>query len=203
MFGANLIMILVFQEKDQVHGEIYYSIIPLFLNNVYMLYSNFKQVVQIQYETNVGPKVNRTKVYYNVLWYIGSIIAYCYMEKFNQGLMLKTSEEMFLFSICETFFMVAMAMSNFYSWQTYSGGYDPNSNEEQELIPVGFRQVYAESLIEFQTRWKSMCGSNLCVKLQTICDPIFLKLEQFTGRGGIIGSMNRKFNYDDDEQMVP
>ena len=47
MFGINLIMILVFQEKDQVHGEIYFSIIPLLLNNLYMLYSNFNQLVQL------------------------------------------------------------------------------------------------------------------------------------------------------------
>lgn len=40
MFGVNLIMILVFQEKDAVHGEIKYSIIPLLLNNAYMVYSN-------------------------------------------------------------------------------------------------------------------------------------------------------------------
>ena len=40
MFGLNLIMILVFQEKDSVHGEIKYSIIPLLINNGYMVYSN-------------------------------------------------------------------------------------------------------------------------------------------------------------------
>jgi hypothetical protein len=47
MFGANLIMILVFQEKDQVHGEIYYSVIPLLFNNAYMLYSNLAQFLQV------------------------------------------------------------------------------------------------------------------------------------------------------------
>jgi len=121
------------------------------------------------------------------------------MEKFNQGLNLQTSQEMFLFSICETVFMVSMAMSNFYSWQTYSGGYDPNSKEDQELIPVGFRQVFAESLIKFQAKWKEMCSSNLCVKMQQVCDPVFSQLEQFTGRGGLVLNINRKFNYDDDE----
>ena len=81
MFGLNLIMILIFQEKDQVHGEIYYSVIPLLINNVYMLYSNFSQVVQLQYDqTTSGPIVNRNKVYYNILWYVGSIVAYVYME---------------------------------------------------------------------------------------------------------------------------
>ena len=42
MFGINLIMILIFQEKDAVHGEIYYSIIPLALNNGYMIFSNLQ-----------------------------------------------------------------------------------------------------------------------------------------------------------------
>jgi hypothetical protein len=36
-----------------------------------------------------------------------------------------------------------------------------------------------------------------------MCEPIFMKLEQFTGRGGMMGNMTRKFNYDDDEHMVP
>jgi hypothetical protein len=123
MFGINLIMILVFQEKDQVHGEIYYSIIPLLLNNLYMLYSNFNQLVQLASQSSTSPKtpglaplVNRPKVYNSILWYVVSILAYFYMEKFNQGLNLRTSEEMFLFSICETLFMVSMAMSYFYSW---------------------------------------------------------------------------------------
>jgi hypothetical protein len=40
VFGVNLILILVFQEKDSVHGEIKYSLIPILLNNLYMLYNN-------------------------------------------------------------------------------------------------------------------------------------------------------------------
>lgn len=40
MFGLNLIMILILQEKDAVHGEIKYSTAPMILNNSFMVYSN-------------------------------------------------------------------------------------------------------------------------------------------------------------------
>jgi hypothetical protein len=40
LFGLNLVLILVLQEKDQVHGEIKYSIAPMLINNGYMAYSN-------------------------------------------------------------------------------------------------------------------------------------------------------------------
>jgi len=40
MFGLNLIMILILQEKDAVHGEIKYSVAPMLINNGYMVYSN-------------------------------------------------------------------------------------------------------------------------------------------------------------------
>jgi len=40
LFGLNLILILVFQEKDSVHGEIKYSVIPLAINNCYMVLTN-------------------------------------------------------------------------------------------------------------------------------------------------------------------
>jgi len=49
MFGINLIMILIFQEKDQVHGEIKYSIIPLALNNGYMALSNLQQLMELAF----------------------------------------------------------------------------------------------------------------------------------------------------------
>ena len=44
LFGVNLIMILILQEKDQVHGEIKYSLVPLVLNNAYVIYSNLTQL---------------------------------------------------------------------------------------------------------------------------------------------------------------
>jgi len=42
LFGINLILILILQEKDSVHGEIRYSLMPVILNNAYVVYSNLK-----------------------------------------------------------------------------------------------------------------------------------------------------------------
>lgn len=50
MFGLNLIMILILQEKDAVHGEIKYSALPMILNNSYMVYSNGNQLIEIYYK---------------------------------------------------------------------------------------------------------------------------------------------------------
>ena len=47
LFGVNLILILVLQEKDSVHGEIKYSLIPILLNNTYVVYSNLTQLKQL------------------------------------------------------------------------------------------------------------------------------------------------------------
>lgn len=62
------------------------------------------------------PRVNKDKVLLSIFWFFVSIIGYFMMERYNQGLDLKSSAEMFLFSICETVFMCSMAMSYFYSW---------------------------------------------------------------------------------------
>ena len=40
LFGINIILILIFQEKDSVHGQIKYSLIPILINNAYVVYSN-------------------------------------------------------------------------------------------------------------------------------------------------------------------
>ena len=40
LFGVNLLLIMVMQEKDSVTGEIKWSILPLALNNTYMLGTN-------------------------------------------------------------------------------------------------------------------------------------------------------------------
>ena len=42
LFGINLILILILQEKDSVKGEIKWSVLPLIVNNSYMVYTNFK-----------------------------------------------------------------------------------------------------------------------------------------------------------------
>lgn len=44
LFGINLVLILIMQEKDQVHGEIKYSLIPVIMNNVYVISSNISSV---------------------------------------------------------------------------------------------------------------------------------------------------------------
>ena len=70
---------------------------------------------------------------------------------------------MFLFSICEAVFMCSMAMSFFYSWQTYSVKADRHSKKhlqqmsqsereknKYEVIAVGFREVLVETVDDFQ-----------------------------------------------------
>lgn len=42
LFGVNLILILIMQEKDSIKGEIKWSVLPLVINNCYMVYTNFK-----------------------------------------------------------------------------------------------------------------------------------------------------------------
>lgn len=46
LFGMNLILILVFQEKDEVRGEIKYSMIPLCINNFYLFATNYLSLKQ-------------------------------------------------------------------------------------------------------------------------------------------------------------
>ena len=40
LFGINLLLILIMQERDSVNGEIKWSVIPLVINNTYMLSTN-------------------------------------------------------------------------------------------------------------------------------------------------------------------
>ena len=40
LFGINLLLILIMQERDSVNGEIKWSVIPLIINNSYMLFTN-------------------------------------------------------------------------------------------------------------------------------------------------------------------
>ena len=50
LFGINLILILVLQEKDEVKGEIKYSLLPLIINNTYLFLANMTSYF--------GPNVN-------------------------------------------------------------------------------------------------------------------------------------------------
>lgn len=78
-----------------------------------MIYSNATQVNAINDRNQI---VNSEKVYLSIIWYVGSIVAYYFMELNNQGLDLRSSKEMFIFAICEASFMISMAMSYFFSW---------------------------------------------------------------------------------------
>jgi len=77
-----------------------------------------------------------------MIWYIGSLVGYGLMENFSQGLHIKSSRDMFLFTASESLFMVSMAMSSFFSWQTYTPVDDQIETEynELEVIPVEFRE---------------------------------------------------------------
>mmetsp|Transcript_5033 Transcript_5033/g.7564 ORF Transcript_5033/g.7564 Transcript_5033/m.7564 type:complete len:110 (-) Transcript_5033:849-1178(-) len=44
LFGLNLILILVFQERDSTTGEIKYSVIPLAMNNTFLFLSNCRSL---------------------------------------------------------------------------------------------------------------------------------------------------------------
>ena len=46
LFGINLVLILVFQERDSVHGEIKYSVIPLAMNNAYLIITNLRSLTR-------------------------------------------------------------------------------------------------------------------------------------------------------------
>lgn len=148
MFGINLIMILIFQEKDQVLGEIKLSIIPLVINNGYMLVCNLNQLralamqqlgaealdeASAKLKEESGPLVNKQKVLKSIFWFFVSLIGYFKMESYHQGLDIQSSYEMFCFSAWETLFLVSMSMSYFYSWQTYSV-------DQSEAAQVGFRE---------------------------------------------------------------
>jgi len=97
-------------------------------------------------------RVNKHKVYFSIFYYFLSLFAYYEMECFNQGLNLKTSKEMFFFSVWETLFLLSMAMSYFYSWQTYSNNdhvpeddmefEGSKSQPKVECTPVSFKEAF-------------------------------------------------------------
>lgn len=120
LFGINLVLILVLQEKDEVKGEIKYSILPLVLNNTYMFLSNINtyfssntsnqvpdgqsalipsaspsssplttnsdHVRALDVVKNGSRQSNKEKVFYGMIYYMGSLIGYYYMMQRNQGL---------------------------------------------------------------------------------------------------------------------
>lgn len=75
---------------------------------------------------------------YGMVWYVGSLVGYCIMQLYNQGLSLKTSQEMFFYTAGETLFMVSMAMSYFFSYQTFAiDGYKPGGEVRPSEAVVG------------------------------------------------------------------
>ena len=92
LFGINLLLILVMQERDSVTGEIKWSVLPLALNNTYMVGANFVRYYQAKNPD--GPSspssqpqasaktlpVNQEKVFYSLVWYAGTMVGYAMME---------------------------------------------------------------------------------------------------------------------------
>ena len=70
LFGVNLILILIMQEKDSIKGEIKWSVLPLIINNSYMIYTNFKSYFwreedQIAASPSSAPTAGGTKLKVN------------------------------------------------------------------------------------------------------------------------------------------
>jgi hypothetical protein len=110
LFGINLVLILVLQEKDEVKGEIKYSILPLALNNTYLFLANLNTYFSLNNSLQVpevraisaspsssaasgtgleltasdskvdgGRQSNKEKVFYGMVYYMGSLVGYYYM----------------------------------------------------------------------------------------------------------------------------
>ena len=60
--------------------------------------------------------MNQEKVFYSLAWYAGTMVGYAMMETHGQGLALRSSEDMLIFTLSETIFMVSMGMCYFYGW---------------------------------------------------------------------------------------
>jgi hypothetical protein len=159
-------------------------LVPLVLNNLYMLVCNLQQLIEFaSYASQPEPtelksRVNRGKVLWSIFWYFMSVISYGFMQTFNQGLHLRSSKEMFYFSIWETLFMVSMAMSYFYSWQTYSLNdmltkNGPLDCSKAEVVGVTFREVLRHSRNRLLYNLHVLCLSSACVGLSQMLNPLF------------------------------
>jgi hypothetical protein len=91
LFGVNILLILIMQEKDSLTGEIKWSILPLAVNNTYMMFTNLQRYYSDtkKDEHAASPSsssastalvVNKDKVSYSILWYIGTMVGYAMME---------------------------------------------------------------------------------------------------------------------------
>lgn len=105
-----------------------------------------------------------------MVWYAGSLIGYAAMEKTGQGLHLKTSQEMFLFTASETLFMVSMALCYFYTWQTYTLNDQQMEEAEINYVHDVYPCEYGEA-IQYLFRRFNLCGdailkTSLCLRCQ-------------------------------------
>lgn len=91
---------------------------------------------------------------------------------------------MFFFSACETLFMISMAMSYFYSWQTYS--VDPH-----EVEPVDFWGAMKDSSDHMSFIFRYINNTRLCLTISRIIEPISSRLETIFGRGGNLAAGNK------------
>lgn len=53
-----------------------------------------------------------------------------------------------------------------------------------EVIPIGFREVLVESVDDLQVALTEVFQSKFCESLKNLLDPVLIRLEQYTGRGG-------------------
>ena len=80
LFGINMILILIMQERDSVHGEIKYSLLPILLTNSYVVYSNLTSLNSLM---KVEEIVDREACYYSIGFYFLSWVGYYQMEQYN------------------------------------------------------------------------------------------------------------------------
>ena len=55
LFGVNILLILIMQEKDSLTGEIKWSILPLAVNNTYMVMTNLQRYYSDNKEDSASP----------------------------------------------------------------------------------------------------------------------------------------------------
>lgn len=103
-----------------------------------------------------------------MVWYGGSILGYVLMQKYHQGLDIKSSRDMFLFTASETLFMVSMAMCYFFSYQTYSveHPYKNPKNQNDVILAVTVSEVIM---------------AKLGVNVESMFTPVTSRLEQMFG----------------------
>jgi len=129
--------------------------------------------------------VNKTKVAYGMVWYIGTLVGYGLMESFDQGLNIHSSKEMFFYTASETLFLISMAMTYFYSWQTYSA-------DIGEVVDVQYTRVLQEVFSDFKAVIGVIMSTFVCRRVMEVVG----KMEQIAGKGGHMASGQSKQDYD-------